>query len=89
MDRNILFTGRFLAAPKQALRPGAWYIGFRCADCGEHFAIMDEPTDSGEITLSGNATFDAVCPNCARARSYAAAELVVFEAAQGGPASTA
>lgn len=89
MDRNISFNGRFDVASKQTLRPGGWYIGFRCAACGEHFAIMDEPTDSGEISLSGSGAFDAVCPNCSRSRSYSAAELVVFEAAQGGPASTA
>ncbi len=89
MDRNISFTGRFAVAPKQALRPGGWYIGFRCAKCGEHFAIMDEPTGGGDVGLSGNAAFDAVCPNCSAPGAYSAADLVVFEAAQGGPASTA
>ncbi len=89
MDRTISFTGRFPVVSKQALRPGGWYIGFLCANCGEHFAIMDEPTGGGEVGFSGNAAFEAVCPNCSQPRTYSAAELVVFEAAQGGPASTA
>lgn len=89
MDRTISFAGHFPVESKQALRPGGWYIGFRCVKCGEHFAIMDEPTGGGEVGLSGTAAFEAVCPNCAAPRTYSAADLVVFEAAQGGPASTA
>ncbi|MGJ0505934.1 MAG: hypothetical protein ACR652_02120 [Methylocystis sp.] len=89
MDREMSFNGDFAVSARPALRPGGWYLGFRCPHCGEHFAILDDPTDSGAMRLSGAATFHAVCPNCEEARDYTVADMVVFESAQGGPASTA
>ena len=89
MAGQIRFTGEFTVAPKPGLRPGGWYVGFRCDHCGEHFPLIEDPTDSGDIQTSGDAVFEAVCPGCGRAHDYRAAELVVFEAAQGGPVSTA
>lgn len=89
MERDIKFTGDFAVVSRLSLRPGGWYIGFRCRQCRQHFAIMDEPTNSGELSLSGDAAFLATCPNCGQATHYAAAELVSFESAQGGPMSTA
>lgn len=86
---RIRFDGDFVVAPKPALRPGGWYLGFRCARCGEHFALVEDPTGSGEIATAGEAVFRTVCPGCAQAHDYLAADLVVFEAAQGGPVSTA
>ncbi len=88
MDREIGFNGDFPVVTLQTLRPGGWYIGFRCPTCQQHFAIMDDPTDSGALRLSGAARFHAVCPNCERAQDYGVADMVVFEAAQGGPSST-
>ncbi len=89
MQAQIGFWGDFPAVARQALRPGGWYIGFRCSGCGQHFAVMDDPTDSGVLDLSGDAHFHAVCPNCVDGRDYSVSDLVVFEAAQGGPTSTA
>lgn len=89
MQRDIKFTGDFNLVTKESLRPGGWYIGFACRRCRQHFAIMDDPTDTGELSLSGQAAFKAVCPNCGESNDYVVADLVVFEAAQGGPTSTA
>ncbi len=89
MRRVITFTGDFTVFSREALRPGGWYIGFLCRQCRQHFAIMDDPTNSGALDFAGEATFHAVCPNCGQANDYAAADLVSFESAQGGPTSTA
>lgn len=89
MRREIRFTGDFNVVTRESLRPGGWYIGFACPHCRQHFAMMDEPTNTGKLSLSGKAAFQAVCPNCGQANVYAVADLVLFEAAQGGPTSTA
>lgn len=89
MERQVSFTGRFDVVSRQSLSPGGWYIGFRCRRCRQHFAIMDEPTNSGELGLSGDAVFHASCPSCGQSSDYTAADLVLFESAQGGPTSTA
>jgi hypothetical protein len=89
MDREISFNGDFPVATRQTLRPGGRYIGFLCAACRQHFAIMDDPTDSGALKFSGAARFRAVCPNCQQGRDYGVADMVVFATAQGGPSSTA
>ncbi len=89
MERNISFTGDFTVFAREALRPGGFYIGFQCRRCRQHFAIMDDPTNSGDLGFFGDAVFHAVCPNCDQAGDYKAVELVAFESAQGGPTSTA
>jgi len=86
---EISFSGVIRNEGRRALTPMSWYIGFPCRGCGRHFAIMDDPTDSGEIALSGDARFHAVCPNCGVGADYAASDLEPFQAAQGGSVSTA
>jgi predicted RNA-binding Zn-ribbon protein involved in translation (DUF1610 family) len=89
MERHISFSGDFEVVSRDGLIPGGWYIGFACPQCGQHFAIMDDPTDSGTITLSGDAAFKSVCPNCGAASAFTAQDLVLFESAKGGSTSTA
>lgn len=89
MTQAINFAGEYRSPPLQSLIPGKWYIGFTCKACGLNFAIMNEPTDTGGLELSGDAHFAATCPNCYAKGDYAAADLVQFAAAQGGPSSTA
>ncbi len=89
MQNELSFNGDLSVVTLQTLRPGGWYIGFQCPRCSQHFAIMDEPTGSGALRLSGPARFQAVCPNCEETRAYAVSDMVVFQAAQGGPTSTA
>lgn len=89
MSGGISFTGDFQVAALTSLIPGGWYIGFACKACGQHFAILNEPTDSGALAISGSGRFRADCPNCGAANDYAAADVVQFQAAQGGPSSTA
>lgn len=89
MDGEIIFNGDFAVASRATMRPGAWHIGFLCPRCQLHFAIMEDPTESGAVRLSGTAKFRARCPRCQQEREYSVAELAVFEAAQGGPTSSA
>ena len=89
MPQGIQFTGAYEVSALPALIPGNWYIGFACKTCRQHFAILNEPTGTGALELSGRATFRATCPNCETSGEYSASELVQFEAAQGGPTSTA
>ncbi|QGM97341.1 hypothetical protein [Methylocystis parvus] len=89
MEQALEFTGIFEAETLPALAPGRWYVGLACRACRRHFAIFNEPTNTGGLRISGDARFEATCPNCGRAGSYPVAELVQFQAAQGGSISTA
>ncbi|WP_442755712.1 hypothetical protein ACNHKD_03370 [Methylocystis sp. JAN1] len=88
MAAGIRFAGEFEAASLAALVPGHWYIGVACVRCGGHFAIMNEPSGTGNLEISGDALFDAACPNCGESAKYRVTDLVTFQAAQGGPIST-
>jgi hypothetical protein len=89
MAQGIQFTGAYDISVLTALIPGSWYIGFACKQCRQHFAILSEPTGTGALELSGTATFRVTCPNCNASGEYSATELKQFQAAQGGPSSTA
>lgn len=89
MPQGIQFSGAYEVSTLPALIPGNWYIGFACKQCRQHSAILNEPTGTGALVLSGWATFNATCPNCETSGDYSASELVQFQAAQGGPSSTA
>ncbi|MGD9545125.1 MAG: hypothetical protein AB7F41_11380 [Methylocystis sp.] len=89
MSQGMQFTGAYHVSALPALIPGGWYIGFACKNCRQHFAILCEPTDTGALKLSGSATFAVTCPNCDARGEYSASDLVQFQAAQGGPSSTA
>lgn len=89
MAQGVQFTRTYEAAPLSSLTPGGWYIGFVCKRCGQHFAILNEPTNTGTIQISGTALFRANCPNCGNMDEYRTDDLVQFRAAQGGSTSTA
>ncbi|MBM3551784.1 MAG: hypothetical protein FJX45_08460 [Alphaproteobacteria bacterium] len=88
MPQAIRFDGAYEVSALPALIPGGWYIGFGCKQCRQHFAILNEPTDTGALEISGTASFSATCPNCDARGDCSATELVQFQAAQGGPSST-
>lgn len=89
MGPSIQLTGPFAAETLSTLVPGAWYIGFACNQCREHFAILNEPTNTGGLQISGDAEISVSCPNCGGTEKHFASELVQFQAAQGGAMSTA
>ncbi len=89
MSQAIRFDGALNVFALPALIPGNWYIGFACKQCRQHFAILSEPTGTGTLETSGPASFSATCPSCDASGEFSATELVQFQAAQGGPSSTA
>ncbi|WP_424360298.1 hypothetical protein [Methylocystis parvus] len=88
MAPGIRFTGEFEAASLSALIPGHWYVGLACVRCGGRFAIMNEPSNTGIVEISGDAQFHAVCPNCGERAKYRAEDIISFQSAQGGSIST-
>jgi len=89
MDNEIAFTGEFQVKTLLSMRPGGWYIGYACRNCGRHFAMMDDPTNGGHVRFAGDAIFRAACPNCGAENDYSVEDIILFEAAQGGSVSTA
>jgi hypothetical protein len=89
MPQGVRFSGAYDVSTLPALIPGNWYIGLAGKKCRKHFAILNEPTGTGALDISGTASFSATCPNCDASGDYSASELVQFQAAQGGPTSTA
>jgi hypothetical protein len=82
---SLRFDGDFPAEAKRMLVPSGRYIGFRCSACGELFAILDDFTRDGDISTSGDGRFNVTCPGCNAVNRRDAADLVLFEAATGGP----
>jgi len=80
---ELEFKGDFDASAKSMLVPGAWFIGFACVACRDKFALLDDPTGSGNIRLGGNATLRVTCPHCGDTRTYAAGQMLAFQAATG------
>ncbi len=89
MPQGIRFTGAYEVSALPALIPGSWYIGFACKKCRQHFAILNEPTGTDALEITGPATFNVTCPNCDTPGEYSATDIKQFQAAQGGPSSTA
>ncbi len=89
MANEIAFSGEFDVKTMAGMRRGGWYIGSACRNCRSHSALMDDPTNGGLVRLAGDAIFHATCPNCGAVNDYPVADLVLFEAAQGGSVSTA
>lgn len=89
MARRMEFTGHYAVVGRRSLTPADWYVGFKCKSCDLKFAMMDEPTHTGEVEFGGQALFSATCPGCGKAADYGSNDLLTFQAAQGGPTSTA
>lgn len=89
MAQGIHFTGAYAPIALPGLVPGGWYLGFACKRCRQHFAILNDPSDGAPLELSGSASFTTACPNCDVQSEYSTDDLVQFQAAQGGPSSTA
>lgn len=85
MTPHIAFDGFFRSSPRMNLTPGAWYLGFHCAACGQLVAILDDPTSSGVIEIGGAADFETQCPHCGEIRVYPAASMGAWQAATGSP----
>ena len=81
MTAEIEFRGLFRATAFDSMTPGAWYLGFRCQACHETFAVLDDPSGTGEVEAMGKGMFETLCPTCGAANRYTADDMIVFEAA--------
>jgi hypothetical protein len=78
-EREISFNGDFAVLARHNVTPGGWHIGFLCPHCQLHFVVMEDPTDSCALVISGAASIRATCPSREQGREYSVADMVVFE----------
>jgi hypothetical protein len=78
---EIAFNGLFRVIAMRLVTPGNWYIGFRSKASGRLFAILDDPTGTGELRAGGNGTFEVQTPETGSIETFSAADLRVFQAA--------
>jgi predicted RNA-binding Zn-ribbon protein involved in translation (DUF1610 family) len=89
MQPEIEFRGLFKVDARRALVPGNWYLGFACESCGKDFAIVDEPTGTGEVKIMGDGAMQTQCPSCGASRTYEIGSMQVFQSTTGGMTSPA
>jgi len=78
---EIAFNGLFRVIAMRLVTPGNWYIGFRSKASGRLFAILDDPTGTGELRAGGSGTFEVQTPETGSIESFSGADLLVFQAA--------
>jgi hypothetical protein len=78
---EIAFNGLFRVIAMRLVTPGNWYIGFRSQVSGRLFAILDEPTGTGEVRVGGDGSFEVQTPETGSIETFAGADLLVFQAA--------
>jgi hypothetical protein len=78
---EIAFNGLFRVIAMRLVTPGNWYIGFRSRVSGKLFAVLDDPTGTGELRAGGNGTFEVQTPETGSIEVFSAADLLVFQAA--------
>jgi hypothetical protein len=78
---EIAFNGLFRVIAMRLVTPGNWYIGFRSQVSGKLFAVLDDPTGTGELRVGGNGTFEVQTPETGSIEVFSGADLRVFQAA--------
>jgi hypothetical protein len=78
---EIAFNGLFRVVAMRLVTPGNWYIGFRSQVSGKLFAILDDPTGTGDLRVGGGGTFEVETPETGSIERFAGADLLVFQAA--------
>ena len=78
---EIAFNGLFRVIAMRLVTPGNWYLGFRSQVSGKLFAILHDPTGSGEVRAGGDGTFEVQTPDTGSIERFSAADIRVFQAA--------
>ena len=78
---EIAFNGLFRVIAMRLVTPGNWYIGFRSKVSGKLFAVLDDPTATGELRVGGNGSFDVQTPETGSIETFSSADLLVFQTA--------
>jgi hypothetical protein len=78
---EIAFNGLFRVIAMRLVTPGNWYLGFRSQVSGKLFAVLDDPTGSGDLRAGGSGTFEVQTPETGSIERFSAADMRVFQAA--------
>ena len=78
---EVIFNGLFRVIAMRLVTPGNWYIGFRSKVSGKLFAILDDPTGTGQLRAGGSGTFEVETPETGSIERFSGADLLVFQAA--------
>jgi hypothetical protein len=78
---EIAFNGLFRVIAMRLVTPGNWYIGFRSQVSAKLFAVLDDPTGTGEVRVGGDGTFEVQTPETGSIEVFSAADLRIFQAA--------
>ena len=84
-DAEILFNGRVSVDALRLINPGAWYIGVKSPETNKVYAILPEPTGTGDLRVGGNGELSVRNPDTGTIEQIRAADLVVFQAATALP----
>jgi len=85
MAQGTGFQGTYKVTPKpkNEVKPGQWYYGFDCLECGSRFAVFDDKSKSEKPgQMVGGGHFRSVCPECGADRLYTTDQVVHFQAAE-------
>ena len=82
---ELLFNGTFHVAALRLISPANWYIGVQSAATGKVYAILPEPTGTGNIRTGGTGSFSVENPDTGESERFSAKDLVVFQAATALP----
>ncbi|MBV8851134.1 MAG: hypothetical protein JOZ16_16295 [Methylobacteriaceae bacterium] len=78
---EIAFNGLFKVIAMRLVTPGNWYVGFRSKASGKLFAVLDDPTGTGELRVGGDGTFEVETPETGSIERFSGGDLLVFQAA--------
>jgi hypothetical protein len=78
---EIAFNGLFRVVAMRLVTPGNWYLGFRSQVSGRLFAILDEPTGTGQVRVGGDGSFEVQTPETGSIERFSAGDMRVFQAA--------
>lgn len=84
-EGEILFNGSFSADALRLINPGNWYIGVTSPATGKVYALIPEPTGTGQVRVGGNGTFAVTNPDTGAVEQFRATDLVVYQAATALP----
>ena len=82
---ELSFNGTWEADAIRLINPGGWYIGVKSPGTGKVYAILPEPTGTGRLRLSGDASLAITNPDTNAVEHFTASDLVVFQAATALP----
>lgn len=73
--------GVYRITAKHDTIPGNWYYGFRCNQCQQLFAAIDDSAaGTTDVQFQGADTFDVTCPRCGKEQLLGPADVQRFQA---------